>query len=116
MDSNLTETILKDWLVREMSDISEEHWCAGWLVGLEYSLWRCIQDAEQGKLETVKWGDREVTGVSFGMEVIPKEKLFRMRDVARLVNGWFIWDGNSEKFVSMEEWLKLYSSWEHNRG
>jgi hypothetical protein len=33
-------------LVRLMSDLSEEHYCAGWMGGLEFSLWRIVEGGE----------------------------------------------------------------------
>jgi hypothetical protein len=36
------QTITASLLRKLMSGISEEYWCAGWLAGLEYTLWNAI--------------------------------------------------------------------------
>jgi len=33
-------------LARLMSDISEDHFCAGWLIGCEYALWADLTGQE----------------------------------------------------------------------
>jgi hypothetical protein len=43
------QTITASLLRKLMSGISEDYWCAGWLSGLEYTLW----DAVTGKRKNV---------------------------------------------------------------
>jgi len=42
--SRLTPEEAAEVLADLMSDISEDVWCAGWLHGLEYILWRFAED------------------------------------------------------------------------
>jgi len=88
-------------LADTMSDISEDCWCAGWLIGLEYSLWDAIQT-----------GDLE-----FGMATINSYDLKRCKELADKVNGWVVWMDNGHGlpigqwgnyFIPMNDWLKMY--------
>ena len=76
-----------DQLLELMEDISEDRWCAGWLVGLEYELWEEVLD---GKLPVAK-------------------------DLADVAGGWWIWSSEAEtthqrRFVPMDEWLVMYQA------
>lgn len=78
-------------LTRLMSGISEERWCAGWLGGLEYTLW----DAVVGRQKAV----------------CSSEEIEQLKYLSEKC-GWIIWDEQSkgEKFVPMQEWLRLYEA------
>ena len=78
-----------------MSEISEEHWCAGWLGSLEYILW----DAVTGKRK----------------DVCSLEEIEQLKYLSEKCGGWIIWDEQviGEKFVPMEEWLRLYEAKRH---
>jgi hypothetical protein len=87
-----------------MSDISEDCYCAVWMMGLEYAIWGALQH-----------GDRR-----YGRGEMDAEKLERCRALANELDGWVIWhDGGSvgawaesrlmqgPQFVPMTDWLKM---------
>jgi hypothetical protein len=83
-------------LRRLMSDMSEEHCCAGWLDGTEYVLWSMVQGGD------TKWG--------FG-EVRP-ESIADLRRLSEAVQGWWRWDDDAggKVFVPIDEWLRIYEA------
>lgn len=99
-----------------MSNISEEEYCAGWLGGLEYSLWAIVV------------GDAETFGDLEGMRL--KWYTSELRRLSELTDGWWIWSDEpfdtvtdddeeapvhldqGERFIPMSEWLPLYET--HN--
>ena len=85
-----------------MSEISEDCWCAGWLIGNEFALWSAIQRGD----------------LKYGPELIEKADLDRCAELSRLINGWIVWLDDEHGlppaewgpyFVSMPEWLDIYS-------
>ena len=85
-----------------MSDISEDCFCAGWMGGLEYSIWETLQD-----------GDRR-----YGMGEMDATQLEQCRELSKELDGWVIWydDSNESelpidewgpRFVPMADWLKM---------
>lgn len=80
------------WLMR---DISEEQMCSGWLTGLEYDLWRMVTTGR-------RW---------YGLGYIPEERVQLLRLLSQTARGWWVWseDAKRERFVSMSEWLRMYS-------
>lgn len=87
-------------LYKCMSDISEDCYCAGWMMGLEFAIWAALQD-----------GDHR-----YGMGKMDAEQLEICRELAKELNGWIIWvDDDTDPalpiaewgpcFVSTEEWL-----------
>ena len=88
----------KELLVRTMRDYSEEYWCAGWLVNLEYELWAFVLR------EDVHW--RKFLG---------RADRTRLLELANDAGGWYYWrDSSGETFIPMEDWLKMYE--EHKNG
>ncbi len=81
-------------LHRRMSDISEDGYAAGWLIGNEYSLWRMLQG-----------GDRR-----YGQIVVTSEDLEELRLLSEQAGGW-IWtdrDGSDQpQLVSFDAWQSL---------
>lgn len=78
-----------------MSDLSEECYCAGWLIGLEHALWEMMKiDRDH------KWGMGSVTTVD----------LARLRTFSRTAGGWW----RHDEFVPMDEWLVFHE--EHGKG
>lgn len=80
-----------------MSSISEDHYCAGWIMGLEHSIWGALQ----GK---------------YRHPDMDTEKLNRCGTLAKDLDGWIIWfdeyydksapsDEHGPRFVTMEYWL-----------
>lgn len=87
--SQLVRTILRKWLEHEMSDISEDHYAAGWMSGLEYELWDAVC--------------RLPKTTDYGMGTIDVERLEKIRDVSELLNEWC--DG--DKFIPLSEWREM---------
>ncbi len=86
------QKITADLLRKVMSGISEECWCAGWLRNLEYMLW----DAVMGKREGI----------------CSVEEIEQLKYLSEKCGGWIIWDeqAKDERFVPMQEWLRLYEA------
>lgn len=90
-------------LYQNMSDISEECYCAGWMMGLEFAIWGALHD-----------GDR-----SYGMGEMDSSKLERCRALAQELGGWIVWfdddilglpiDLWGPRFVPMTLWMLLHS-------
>ena len=89
------EELAKDTLLRMMEDFSQDYWCAGWLSGLEFTLW----DAMTNGPEDSEW------------EQLEERDLKRMKSLHEQVGGWWIWDDNEvgNRFVTTDEWLKIYA-------
>lgn len=89
------QKITADLLRKLMSEISEEHWCAGWLGGLEYTLW----DAVVGKRK----------------DICSSEEVEQLKYLSGKCGGWIIWDeqAKGERFVPIEKWLSLYEANRH---
>jgi hypothetical protein len=92
------------WLLyRLMSDLSERYFCAGWIHGLEFSLWSAAQGL--GKVK----------------RFISRCDAEHLRKLSKRAGGWIVWDDSSGHpnvlagpcFLPMEEWLRLYA--EHQR-
>jgi hypothetical protein len=86
------QSITATLLVKVMSGISEERWCAGWMHNLEYMLW----DAVTGRREDI---------------CSPKE-MEQLKYLSEKSGGWIIWDEQTkgERFVPMQDWLRLYEA------
>lgn len=78
-----------------MSDISEDHYCAGWLIGLEYTLWRAVM--------------RHPESYVFGFRPIETEQVAELKALAEELKGWVVWDDDiGEKFIPIDEWLPMF--------
>ena len=89
-------------LYETMSDISEDCYCAGWMMGLEFALCEALHD-----------GDRR-----YGLVAMDADQLEKCRRLSKELDGWIIWIDDSidaelpssewgPRFVGMEEWLKI---------
>jgi len=89
------QEITADLLRKLMSEISEEYWCAGWLGGLEYMLW----DTVTGKRK----------------DICSLEEIEQLKYLSEKCGGWIIWydQATDERFVPIEEWLRLYEANRH---
>lgn len=82
-----------------VSDISEDFYCAGWLVDAEFAVWRMIQQ-----------------GGGWGMGAagdIP-ETLGALRSLACSTGHWVRWDSDAEpptQPIPLSEWEPLYDEW-----
>ena len=81
-----------------MSELSEKYWCAGWLIGLEYSLWRAIEIDHQDHRE-------------FGLgRIILEHEIEALKLLREMSGGWWVYDhdiGNT-KFVTTSEFKEIY--------
>lgn len=74
-------------LVALMAGLSEEHFAADWLNGLEYILWLIEPGAE------------------FGMGVITERQSTLLRLLAEEAGGWWVWRGDGPVFLTTSKWL-----------
>lgn len=81
---------LREWMVKEMSDISEELWFAGWLDGLEEIVWDTTRDP--------------IEPLVCGLSVIPVERLRRLKRVSEFLDEWPIREKSGVTVVSLSEW------------
>lgn len=90
----MVETQLRELipvLGREMSDISEDCYCAGWLVGTEYIVPElCRRAMATGEVQ--HWGHGEVT----------PERASGLMKLASLIGGWVDYDLNSGGYKLFE--------------
>jgi len=79
-------------LARLMSDLSEDYFCAGWLIGCEYALWADLT------------GSKVHGEAAWGISVEEKEEL---RVAHELAGGWIMWpqDTPDRTYLTTEEWL-----------
>ena len=75
-----------------MSAISEELWCEGWTVDLEYILWPYAAGEADGEQRR-----------DFGIPPSP-EDVARLRELHVAAGGWWIWD-DEKRFLTTAEWL-----------
>ncbi len=82
-------------LARRMSDVSEDHWCAGWFIGCEYALWADLTGAPT------------VAGKkAWGISDSDREELQLLHQLA---GGWIAWpeDSREQVFLTTQEWLEF---------
>lgn len=79
-----------DELYDIMHRISEENWCAGWLIGLEYILWEDIHSKES----------------QFCTEREKRELL----DLSSKY-GWCIWGNGEPQLISLRKWEDILKKW-----
>lgn len=86
-----------------MSEISEDCWCAGWMMGLEYAIWGAMRDGD----------------LSYGMNSMEPETLEKVRALFNELGGWIVWkddltddgmpiDDWGPYFVTTEDWMLHY--------
>ncbi len=75
-------------LLDEMRDLSEDYFCASWLIGLEFRLWDAINGAETELHES------DLASLKYHRE---------------LAGGWWIWsdDHGGEIFVTTKQWEEI---------
>lgn len=84
-----TQEYAKELLRIEMSEISEDHYAAGWMSNLEYELWEIVLKG----------------GGEYGMGVVDPEMVSRLKQFAADAGGWW----THERFVPMDEWHVMYA-------
>jgi len=82
-------------LATAMSQASEEAYCAGWLIGLEYILWESLLNPH---VKEENWAP---------------EVLECIRKLSELCDGWIYWDDevDEETYIPMKEWLERYATY-----
>jgi len=76
-----------------MSEISEEHYAAGWLIGLEFALWRLIFETPED---------------TFGFSTLSFEERSKLIELTYRCQGWWIYGENGRQFLTYDEWLPMY--------
>lgn len=64
-----------------MSELSEEAYCAGWMDGLEFELWRALIGGPR----------------TYGRLEITDEQLARLRELSEAAKGWIVFDDAEEE-------------------
>jgi hypothetical protein len=101
-EQNLTPQ--QNELYELMSDISEDCYCAGWIMGNEFSLWAMATETAPDR--------------SYGQDVVPEESLQRLRELSAAIGGWIYWhddehepdlpaDDWGPRFIAMADWLRM---------
>jgi hypothetical protein len=95
-----------------MEEISERCCCASWMVDLEFTLWKFVQEAlKDGFQKDKEWGQNTIK--SF--------ELNKLWNFAHEVNGWWIFNletekdeqGNFKRFIGWNgEAFVLLKDWE----
>lgn len=81
-----------------MSQISEDHYAAGWLMGLEFSLWRRIFETPEH---------------IFGFSTLSLADRSKLIELTYRCQGWWVYGKNGREFLTYDEWLPLYQRGEH---
>lgn len=96
-EESLTKSLDRDSAIKLrdfMSQISEDYYCAGWLMGLESKLWGIILAEEPN---------------TFGMGSIEKKEMNELKILSEKCGGWWRFDDEyGEIFVPIDEWRNLY--------
>lgn len=82
-------------LLRVIEDLSEEHWCAGWYMSIEFHLWGAVVLWRQGR------GSRYA------------EAAESLDQLARDADGWWHWAPKAGRvdFFPMPHWLPIFELW-----
>ena len=88
-------------LMNYMIELSEEAYHAGWMLNLEYDLWKAVLEGPRG----------------YGQTIIDKKHIESLKELSKQCGGWIIFDDEEqdETFVPMEQWLRLYEEWAAER-
>ncbi len=80
-------------LADQMSEISEDAYCAGWLVDLEYDLWQILI------------GGQSVFGA------LSEPEIKQLRELSDACGGWIVYDADlAETFVPLPQWLTMFAA------
>lgn len=84
-----------------MCRISEDLYCASWMMGLEYALWDMVLSNKRRE-----YGTGEVT----------EDEVNQLKQFSKECDGWWIWIdddkdilNSNDYFITLEEWVKIYS-------
>ncbi len=80
-------------LAEYMSELSEEAYEAGWMLGLEYALWLALENGPR----------------SFGRLFISQEIILQLSEYSKKCGGWIVFDDNTEEtYIDVESWKNMY--------
>jgi hypothetical protein len=86
-------------LAERMSEISEDTYCAGWLVDLEYELWQILIGGQ---------------GTFSGM--VSELEIQQLRELSDACGGWIVYDDDrAETFVPLTQWLTMFAAHANER-
>jgi hypothetical protein len=89
-------------LIDLMSLLSEEHYCAGWLIDLEHELWEFVAAPD---LHDHEWG----------MGTVTAQNTADMKRLSSEIAGWVCWEENGlhshVRFIPMEDWITRHAEW-----
>ena len=78
------QKVLIKWLYNSISEYSEDTYCAGWLCGIEWTIWQWINDVDDGYVPS---------NMDFGNgERLHPSILCIYREASRKLGGWVKWD------------------------
>jgi hypothetical protein len=79
-----------------MSELSEEAYCAGWMVGLEYALWELLLRRRR----------------NYGRLTATDAQLSRLRQLSDDCGGWVIFDDETEEtWLALQDWQLRFARW-----
>ncbi len=77
-----------------MSDLSEEAYCAGWMDGLEYALWKAVIDGP----------------MQYGYLFIGENEIKKLKKLSEQCSGWIYFDDKDEEtFIELDEWKMMFA-------
>jgi len=94
-------------LKKLMEEISQDHYCAGWMDGLEFILWKFVKEGSK---------DQE-----YGMGVIKGSTILRLKELSEEAGGWWVFfldskysrprsqDYSGSAFIPMYQWEEYYN-------
>lgn len=84
-------------LLQLMSGISEDYYCAGWMGGLEYSLWFITEGGSR----------------NYGMGQLTDSEVAELKRLSEKSGGWWYWseDHNGEMFMALDRWREEYEGY-----
>jgi len=81
-----------------MSELSEAGYAAGWMMGLEFELWRAVTEGPR------RYGYLDIT----------QEHIGKLRALSDACGGWIVFDDQTEEtFIGLDAWQSLYQSYKH---
>ena len=88
--------IVRDWMRHTMSEISENHYAAGWMHNLEHVIWAAIERLPM----PTEWGTR----------VISQKKLKKLEACSELIGEWIVWNDEkgTEIGIPLDAWRLIY--------
>ncbi len=94
-----------------ISEISQDCYSAGWLIGIEYQIWERIHSSPSRRC-----GYRELS----------QQEIEKLRYLSGMIGGWIYWRDDTanqdlephdwgEAFVPLKRWLEMYNKWSEYR-